>query len=265
MLKEAIEYVAGMAVAAMKPTFETDAALPGKVIVKKTDGTIEFVDLPALPRKSAFSDLQSFAEAALDKRISPDPEIFLGRIVEGDGAMQIHALLFHDRKNRRVASAMRITPTDRAKSMAKLRTMQFFNPDQVVEFLRFEAGGCVPSTLLAVLRKLDFKRIQSQSSNVQHGSGSYGNSVEAEAQGTSQIPESFFFHAPAFATSGFRHITVNAEVGIHIDAQNGRIGMRLLPDQLADAQDAAATSAMVAVVEEVDRESAIPVYAGSGT
>lgn len=110
------------------------------------------------------------------------------------------------------------------------------SPADIIRTVRFQLNGIGFDELAASLRKVDFSRKSTGASDVAHGRESYGRSVEAEVQGTNNIPETVVVETPVYENDGVRGLRARIVCGIFIDAQQGVITLRPLADEIRNGQ-----------------------------
>lgn len=110
------------------------------------------------------------------------------------------------------------------------------SPSDIIKLVRFQLNGIGFDELAASLRKVDFTRKSTGASDVAHGRESYGRSVEAEVQGTSNIPEVVDVDVPVYENDGLRGLRAKVRCGIFIDANQGVVTLRPLADEIRNGQ-----------------------------
>ena len=113
-------------------------------------------------------------------------------------------------------------------------TPTWMKQEDLVRVLRISLAGCVPTSLLPIVRKTKFRQNAEGETEVAHGKASMGRSMERELTGTSNIPEQITVIVPLW--QGFQaHHPYPVECAIEIDVVTERFAIVPLPGEIERA------------------------------
>lgn len=125
---------------------------------------------------------------------------------------------------------------------------------------KFAAQDSIDS-LVAAVRRIDFKRTGAGHSVVEHGKESMGKSVEHEVQGREEIPEIVKIKHTIFTNKHLNDLTLS-EVGIAIDVDQQKFGLFMPANAAKTMSDAAMQILHQAIKTNANGES-WALYQGS--
>ena len=184
--------------------------------------------VPPPLRNHSILGLSDFCAHVLDEKVCPDPEVyFCGE----------HAVVYHDREDRREASTMPLLKSERWMALERVRAEPVSGgPAVIAEWCRKNLAGTGIEAVLAALERIDFVRAQASHAGAGRGQESLGHSVEAKVQGIDRIPDHFTLKLCPWVNPGAEGaISVEAKVGLFIAAGEQRIELFVLPDALTTA------------------------------
>lgn len=205
-------------------------AVPGdpRVVLVQHQHTLEERRIPPPLRDIRIEGVEDFASFVTDPGRAKKPEVYYS-------AQFVEAVL--DADDRRERAKLWLEETER---FALLRSLQetplVLSQRQAIKFLRYQLHASGVDHVVSALRQIDFSRRSSGASTVEHGKESLGRQVEAAVQQADRIPESFKVSVPVWRNPGLRHITATVELGLFLDLDTPAIEIRLLSDELAQAE-----------------------------
>lgn len=252
MLSDFVAAIANLAKKA-QPVEEFVSEQTRQVVRRTGDGYHE-IPFPPVPREGALFGLEDFVAAVLDGDVCKIPEVWHGPQA---------VLAFVDRGDRHDKVVLALRETDRfgAVRMLARDDAPVMNPKELLRVLRHDFAGSA-DFLIPKVRKVDFSRTSTGSSEVRHGSESLGRKVEAAVQGAEDIPERFTVEVPVYGNHGLVALTTTSVTfGITIHHEPGPgFEVRPLADQVANAE----AVAQVAIGELLRaRLPGVPVFYGA--
>jgi len=221
MLKEFVEAISGLTVAASSPKLLRDPADPRKAYLVHDGELKETTVQPPL--------LQSSVETMAD--LMSAIETF-----GGDAASvwhdrhQILALL--DNGDRLETVRMDLNYSEQFKAILSLP--KAFDQRSLILFLKRNLAGAIDSTLVSIFRKLDFSKREEKAAAVKHGDESLGRSVHAVVTGSSEIPEFLTATLRVYSNPDVK-FPVTIRLSVDIDVQRCTIELTPLPDEIENA------------------------------
>ena len=221
MLAELIDKIAYYVDASQKPhEFKKDH----QTCYRYRDGHTEDVDDPFPARASTCYTLDSFL-AAVERYKEDTSVIFVSR--------DVAQMTIDDEGYRENAIALTLTISDERKALTGLPCT--LTQRQAINFLRENFRDERLMNLVAALRKVDFTRLATGSSEVKHGADSFGKTVERKIQATDSIPESVTISVPWFNTKGLC-AKFDFEIGIEILTSDESFRLFAMPNAFSKAQ-----------------------------
>ena len=188
-----------------------------------------------------------------------DPVVFVG-----DDSVEV--LL--DEDDRRERCSLSLSATSRWNEVLRLECEERrFGPRDAVRWLRFQmhSMGDGLAKLGAALSRIDFERKSSGQHVSEHGRESLGRSVEARVQKPEEVPESVVMRVPIWTTGGLEDVVQAVRLGVFIDSEEEKVGVRVLADEtdaaLARARRVVAQRILAALGEDAN----VPVLLGEPT
>lgn len=251
MLSEALDKVFALVKAAQTPTV---LRVPGKhrTVFLQQGRDVTEVKLDEPLRGGSLRSVDDFAAALLDKTIAKDPEVY----VDDQGAVA-----FVDRNDRREVLRFPFVISKQWQAAASLEGGRLMKAKEAISFLRFQFPESTSTgAVIDGLRRVDFTRNGSSSTNTQHGKESLGRSVEAAVQQADKIPEEFSVEVAPLLSRGLRSISVRIRLGIVIDFESEAFMFRPMADQLEAARESFGFQALETIRAALPD---IPVFEGS--
>lgn len=228
MLAELLAKLTELAKVGATPSVLSHTMDPRRAFVVANGACQEIVVPPPL-RNHQLEDLPSFLSFVADEGICPNPEVY-------QDADQLVVLC--DRNDRRDRGTLKLRRTARWQALVVLtKNLCAFGQKEVLRYLRHDLAVEGLDHVIAALRRLDFTRTSTGRAHVEHGRESLGRSVEAVVQNASEIPESFVVITAPYATLGANQ-TAEVRLSVELDIENQRVILRVLPDELANAERA---------------------------
>lgn len=252
MLAEFLDRIVGLAKGAHRAEFLKDKDLPNVVYVRNGE-SLEAVDVPARDRHHVLGGFDDMVRVLLDESMAPDPEVFV------DSKGGIVALL--DRAERRQTASIELKLATRMETVVALQAGRAFTPKQAVRFLQHDLYAANVKHVVQALRRIDFKRTSGGHSHVQHGRESLGRQVELEVQQAEDVPETFEVVVPVWSNAGFSAWSVTITVSLHLNIEEERVELRVLPDEVERAINGALTSVRQSI-EDATAERKVRVFLG---
>lgn len=197
MLKEFVDSIRGLTDDARKPQLQP---IPGDDRYLLIDG--EKHELPPQRREHTVECLDTFIDAV--KHYGTKASVW-----HDDGAI---VCLIED-EDRRDTVRLPLAYSDQWAELTAIAGKPLAQK-QLVLFLKQKMRGAIDDTLLAAVRRIEFKRRSDGSGNIQHGKESLGKSIEAEVQGIDAIPEMAVANVAVYSTPGCE---IKSGVGLSLD------------------------------------------------
>lgn len=237
MLKQAIGLIQNTAVEAAAARV---VEVPGdgrKILVQYAEQLKE-VAVPPPCRKHAVHTLADLIEYTLRviAKIPPDAPPDPPRV----GPVVWHGVkgvvLVIDDEDRRDLVTFPLTYSRRLMRLCSLeQDKPTFDQKRFVRLLRTELG--LPNEgVVAKFRKLDWKVADEGSGSVQHGKDRMGKSIQAEVQGSDELPEEISVPVPVYQEAGERQEYI-VRCAVEIDAINQSFALIPLPEEIQKAID----------------------------
>ena len=223
---------------------------PRKQLLLHADKHEEFVVPPPARSHKVYTlvDLIAYAKGGVEEKTK-------GSLWYGPAG----ATLLIDDADRRDRVTFSLVLSDTWLRLAKLDGGDnALQPKDLIRLLRTHLGAS--EATVAVFRKLDFQTMIKNSSNVSKNRESMGNSIEAEVQGTSDLPEELFVEVPIYCTAGEKQ-TYRVRLLLEYDPQAGRIIVCPKPDLLEDLVDR--HQADIRARLDAELADVLPIYYGS--
>lgn len=221
MLKEAIQLLMDKAVSAAGPHRMAESRDGRSAMFLMPDGVIENVDVGPYPRCHHFGsldDLAGFATRFSDASVwhKKDAVVVL---CDDQKRQDMGTLVLEWSREYRVLDKL-----DHGED--KYAQAAF------VRLLHRELG--VDASIVAAFRRLDFQVLQASYGEFSHGKDRMGKSVQADVQGSQDIPDEITVTVPIYETPGERAPEPIA-CGVDLEPQNSVIRFRPLPGELSKA------------------------------
>lgn len=230
MLKDALEFMAGIGKKSAEKIVRTDAE-PGYVyFVRGEDGTLEKHEASPSPVAHKAYSLQAIQEKAKEAKAaevwySPDKVV----CVFGDDVKR-NTITLELKLSEPLAALIELKKTGKALTQPEIiRLMRTTFRDSLSQ-----AG-----TLVEVLKKVNFKATSESEGVVSHGKASLGKSVISEVTGLGIIPEYVTFNFIVYANPCFKAIRGKVECALEPDASNATFRIIPLSGEIENATDAA--------------------------
>lgn len=201
---------------------------PRKFWMRHGDTVKEFKADPPL-RHSKLASFADLVKAIKDTRICPSAEVFYNP----DGIQVV--VDAHDRLE---FLSFPFKFSARFQALAALVSPKSLNPKAAVQWLRYAIATPEAETVAALLRQLDFQRLQVGKSDIKHGRESLGRSVESIVQQADTIPEWFDVRVPVVIQAPLNEIQVTFRVGLTLDHETQTVVFQSPSDALANATEA---------------------------
>lgn len=236
MLKEALEFMAGVG-RASAPTIMTATAEPGHIyFVRQLDGSLKKTEAEPPPTASLAYSLQAIIAHATAEPLDVwyNAETVIARF--GDELRSRITLNLYLGEQMKVLQAWKTNSTS---------LMQV----ELIRALRTTFRSATPSNpeLAAILRRVNFKSTASTQGEVGHGTASLGKQIAGEVTGVWAIPEYVVFTFPVYGNPCFRGVWASVECALEPDAGNGTFRVIPLPGQL----ECAVESAVAEIAEQL--------------
>ncbi len=129
-------------------------------------------------------------------------------------------------------------------------------PKELARWLRLnlERTNQEAGVLRAALGQVEFSSTSRQHSDNSHGKDSFGKSVDAACNKTSEIPTSIRVNVPVYATPGADR-SIPIELLVEIDPLAGRVSLLVAAGVLEEALDLAAGHVYAALREALPKET----------
>lgn len=219
MLLEAINRIAQLG--SKEKSVEIHEFCNRKKIVRQGDD-FQILEVDPPPRNHSVSDLASFVDATTDLKAEACM-VFVGEEF-------VIAVLDDGTRSDRVIWKLE-------RSQAFLQLMELATPCKqpaVVAALREELADTYDPKLLAIVRRLDFKRRNDGHSHIEHGRESLGRSVESVVQSSEgDLPEVTLFQLRCFKDPSFDS-SISLKCAITPDAMTETLAFRPTGEQLGD-------------------------------
>lgn len=225
MLAEFVKQISELAV---KSAALNKVDLPGDRYALKNGDSVSFHDVPPEHRQHLVERIDDLETAAKSFAINAAAV----SAFHNDRSI----VLTLDSESRRDRVTMPLKHSPQFKTLLSLGAE--LQPAQLVRLLRHDLYGVVPDGLLPLVRRVDFKRRNDGSSNIQHGKESLGKSIEAEISGAENIPEYVTMMAPVYDAPDLSQ-KYPVECSLDINAMAGTFRLCPLPGQLDMAIHAA--------------------------
>lgn len=252
MLRDLLNGIAGLAVAAQAPTVLRDDETPDRFWISRGN-ELELVTIPPPRRAHELAGLDDLLRAVLDPAIGKAPEVYF----TGE---RVVALLNRDERVETVSLELRRsarwhTLSDLAQ---KPRTLA---PSQAVRLLRFELHGTGVDSLVTELGRVDFARKADGAHSIAHGRESLGKAVEASVQQIDRIPESFSVEVAPIVTPGLRSFRGSVRCGVYVDLAAEGFVIQPLADELETLEVALLEHTREALRDSLGSD--FPLFAGT--
>ena len=233
MLKELYEAISRQAVEANEKQILQPPGGPEHVYgIVHRDGTVEWKEAAPHPRNHKAGDLDSLVANA--ERFAP----------QADGADTV-AVCWYSRKGvvllaedatRRDRVTLPLTLSPQLAYLQRLEEskprVQFTQADLVLT-LRTTLARSISPDVVAVFRRLNFRKSSGGASEVGHGKASIGRELQAELTGSGAIPETLAFRVPVFAAGVPFEAAVECAVDVQAEAE--RFLLIPLPGEIENA------------------------------
>ncbi len=217
-------------------------------LVRKADAT-EIVQVKGSPRKFWLRHGESLEEHACDAPLRNSTLAAFGDLILAikDNSICPSPEVYFDPKGIRVWCDSRdrleflsfpFKFSARFEALAALVSPKSFNPKAAVQWLRYAIATPEAEAVAALLRQLDFQRLQTGKSDIKHGRESLGRSVECFVQQADSIPEWFDVRVPVVIQAPLSEIQVTFRVGLTLDHETQTVVFQLPSDALANATEA---------------------------
>jgi hypothetical protein len=221
MLAEFVQTIQEMAQRLLRPEV---LSIPGQnshlVSLAMPDGQVKTFPLEPPTRDHKPATISTLVELAAGYR---NPCIWYNR----------HAvILIMDTDTRRDFAKLKLELSPQVKDVCKLeQSPNWMDQKALVRFLRVNLAGCIPASLLAVVRNLKFKINESGQADIQHGKSSIGKAIQSELTGQDSIPEEVTIVLPIFL-GPWSFITGNVVCALEIDTLQSRFLLTPLPGSI---------------------------------
>ncbi len=253
MLTELFEAISAQAAKADKPNIEA-LQITGDHMTQYylIDGEVR--DFPIAP------SLRAYSPETLEDLIK------LAKNLGNSGSIwhyQTAVVLLFDDEDRRERATFVLCHSAQFRLLAKLEGSHENGIDQrsFVKMLRFDLG--CNSGQIEPWRKLDWRNEAASEGTVLHGHDKMGTAINAEVQGTVDLPDKMTLSIPLYRNPGERTLHP-IECGIDVDPRPDRQKIALIP--LPGQLDQALADHQVGIQQTLDSalgEKNIPVYYGS--
>lgn len=249
MIKEALEYFAGIAQSSAKPIRlnedgeRAEVYLVGEKIIKHN------IDLP--PRSHRVESAQHLADWAVNAKDSETaPTIWVN---------DVSAVLVMDTDGMRLdCVTLRLDSTDVFKTVSSLNdTKPWHQQKPFARMLRIElASALAPGILLDKIRRMKFESGHIVTSEATKNRESMGKQITSQVSGEGEIPETVTLEVGVFR--GWSKFSVACSVDV--DPERGLLQLAPLPDEIDRVTRLAVHEVYTTIRELTDPE--IPVFLG---
>lgn len=239
------EFVSRISQLAVSSAAVSKVELPGDRYALKSGDILTFHDIPPSRRDHWVQRIEDLETAAKSFAAGADVTAF-----HDDKSI----VLLLDSVDRRDQVTMLLNHSPQFKTLQSLGAE--LTPPQIVRLLRHDLHDVAPAGLLPVVRRVDFKRRNDGSSNIQHGKESLGRSIEAEISGAENIPEYVTMSCPVYDAPDLSQ-KYPVVCSVEINAMAGTFRICPLPGQLEAAIHAAQDLIHNRLLEAIDSQEVL--------
>lgn len=256
MIREALEYLTGLATKAASPVkIDSDPRRLRYVI----DGNVVEYDAPPKPRRHEASSLEDLISLA--KRFA--------ETVEVDGGE--HAAVWYDEGNvvlviddagHRIETAtLELLNSDAFVTARNLRdSPRWLEPKPFIRLLRIDLARTLePAELLDRVRRVKFEAGQATTADVQRNRESLGREITSKVDTVAELPEEVTLLVPVYKTQGETD-RLPLRCAVEVDPARGAFQLLPLPDEIERVQHLAVASIRDRLSELLPE--AVPFYFG---
>lgn len=146
----------------------------------------------------------------------------------------------------------------------KKRAGEMLSQSEIVRLLRITFRGCMSSdsSLLILLRQLNFNVDGNVSSTIRQGSESLGKQINAKVTGSAEIPEEFTLNVPVFSNHPFR---TNIACALEVFPKESSFRITPYPLEVDKAMQNALDDVAMHLSPTNDGDRLPPIYRGEPT
>lgn len=260
MLKDALEFFAGIKAASIKPerVLTSDDPRTARVVI---DGSIQEVELPPLPRAHRAGTLDEVIAMANRFGGADTPGSAEGPpVVWYDPANVV--LVIDDAGHRLERATLGLVTSDvfaKLEELASAKTWMDHKP--FVRMLRIDLAGALEPGVLDRARSIIFESGSQAASTVAREKESLGRSISASVRAaTGELPEETTLSVPVYKTAGERD-RYGIRCAIDIDHEQCRLRLFPLPDEVERVRQLALDSIKDRLAAGLDE--AVKFYQGA--
>jgi hypothetical protein len=226
--------------------------IPGvdRVVHLRVGDEIREIAVEAPKRMPTVDGVEDLIAMLKRKDIAPLPEVYVA-------SSEVRAHL--DGGKRVEFVSLPLPRTRRWMALLALLSHPAMSVADAIKLLRFDLYGPHATTLLPMLRRVDFSRASTGRVTNEHGRESLGREVEAKVQGAGEIPEEFAVRLPVFDVQGLRQIEQSVTIRIHLAPGEEKIEFHPLEDELRLAESLALEAVFMSLSSSLPE---VPIFRG---
>ena len=251
MLKEALEYLSGLATKAAAPQeIETDDPRFARYLTGS--GSVIKVELDPLPRDHRIGQLSDLISLARESAAAVDTCV----VWYDENAV---VLIMDDGEHRCQKAAMILAESDVFSIVRKLGVANY-DHKSFIRLLRVHLAGALnPGSLLEIVRRIRFENGSVTNASVQKNRESLGREITSAVSAESEIPDVVTLAVPVYKTLGEAD-PYPVRCTVEVDPIEGRFRLTPFPDEIERVQQLAVGSIAERLAEALPES--VPAYYG---